>query len=110
MAKIHINGETVDMRVQRLPLHQALAIERATGWSVAEFATQLQAGRMAAVAAMAWLVLKFHMGKSELTYEDITEGNYEIDLATWKVELDETDQVETAEGAPGPTEGAATSS
>jgi len=97
MAKVHINDEVVDFDISRLGLHEVLALQRATGMRPPDLEQALNATDMEAVAALAWLIVKFRLGHSEVTFEDVTEGRYEIDLGKWRVEVDEPE--------PGPTGG-----
>jgi hypothetical protein len=74
-------------------------LQRATGMRPPQLAEALQNEDLEAVAALAWLILRFRVdGHADLTFQDITEGRYEIDLATWKIEAQDA-------GEPDPTGG-----
>ncbi|MFD9943195.1 hypothetical protein ACFWYW_14620 [Nonomuraea sp. NPDC059023] len=96
MAKISIAGETIELELGKLPLHEALALQKATGWRPPELGEALQAQDMLAIAGLAWLILKFRMGK-DVTFDDICDGTYVVDLATFKIENE-------GEATPDPTE------
>lgn len=96
MAKVHIGDEVVEFDIGRLGLHEALALQKATGFRPPELEQALAARDMVAVAGLAWLIVKFRMGHDEVTFDDICEGRYEIDLGSWKVEMDEPEADPTA--------------
>lgn len=97
--KIHINGEVVELELGRLPLHEALALQRKTGKTPPEIARALEAQDLEAVAALAWFILRYRMGKEDLTFEDVTEGRYEVDINSWRVEVDDAPDPTAAAGA-----------
>lgn len=88
MAKITFAGETVDMDLAALHLHEALALQKATGMRPPQLGEALAGQDMLAIAALIWLILKFRLGKPELTFDEVCDGTYDIDLSTFKVEDD----------------------
>lgn len=102
MAKkmISIKGKTpVEIDLDDIALHEAIAVEKATGWTMTELGRQLTAERMDAFAGLLWLVLRFRL-KEDVTFEQITSGEYRISLKTDVVITDVED------GEPeGPTGG-----
>ncbi|MEU8270825.1 hypothetical protein AB0B89_27165 [Sphaerisporangium sp. NPDC049002] len=99
MAKITVAGESVDLELGSLPLHEALALQKATGMRPPQLGEALAQQDMLAIAALCWLILKYRMGK-DVTFDDICDGTYPVDLGSFSVEEDEPEPV-------GPTGGEA---
>ncbi|MEV4173978.1 hypothetical protein [Nonomuraea sp. NPDC049709] len=72
-------GPPVEIDLDDLALHEAIALEDETGWTMKEMAQELQAQRMKAIAALVYLILKFRLHE-DLTYEDLITGRYPISL------------------------------
>ena len=89
MPKINIGGESVELDFGRMPLHEALALQKATGWRPPELGEALAQQDMMAIAGLAWLVVHFRMGKKDVSYDDICEGRYVVDLSEFSVEADD---------------------
>lgn len=87
MPRISIAGESTDFDIDHLPLHEGIALQKATGWRMKELSEAAAAGDLVAIAAIAWLALK-RMGKN-VSFEDITDGTYPIDVSTIEIETDE---------------------
>ncbi|TMR11753.1 hypothetical protein ETD86_34865 [Nonomuraea turkmeniaca] len=87
MAKIHIGDDSVEFDLNHLPLHEGIALQKATGWRIKQLVEALQDGDMLAIAGLAWLALK-RMGK-DVTFADIESGVYPIDLASISVDVEE---------------------
>ena len=87
MPRIHIGDESTEMDLEHLPLHEGIMLQKATGWRMKELAQACKDGDLMAIAGLAWLALK-RMGK-DVTFDDITEGVYPIDLASIVVETEE---------------------
>ncbi|WP_084963757.1 hypothetical protein [Thermoactinospora rubra] len=85
MQKITIGDESVELDIAHLPLHEGIALQRATGWRIKELGEACAAGDLVAIAALAWLALR-RMGK-DVTFADIESGAYPIDLASINVEV-----------------------
>lgn len=100
MPKIRIGEESTEFDLERLPLHEGIALQKVTGWRMKQLAEACADGDLVAVAALVWLALK-RMGK-DLAFDDITSGAYPIDLASIVIE--------TEEGADPPSDGEAKTS
>lgn len=87
MPKIHIGGDSVEFDLAHLPLHEGIALQKATGWRMKQLAEACADGDMLAIAALAWLALK-RMGK-DMPFSDIEDGTYPIDLGSLTVEMEE---------------------
>lgn len=87
MPKIHIGGEATEFDLDRLPLHEGIALQKATGWRMKQLAEACGEGDLVAVAALVWLALR-RMGK-DVTFDDITTGAYPIDLASIVIETED---------------------
>lgn len=87
MATIHIGNESVEFDLAHLPLHEGIALQKATGWRIKQLGEAISDGDMLAIAALAWLALK-RMGK-DVEFKDIESGAYPIDLASISVDAEE---------------------
>lgn len=90
----------VELDLEDIALHEAIAIEDATGYTVDELGQHLKAKRMKAFAALLWLLLRFRLGE-EVSYADIVSGAYRLSLKTDVVFT----EVEDGEGEEVPTGG-----
>lgn len=96
MAKIHIGGESVEFDLNHLPLHEGIALQKATGWRTKQLVEALQDGDLVAMAGLAWLALR-RMGK-DVTFADIESGAYPIDIGSISVETEEEDTAPSLNG------------
>lgn len=87
MPRIIVGDDAVEFDLNRMALHEGIAIQDATGWRVTELGDALQVGDLKALAALAWIALK-RMGK-DVTWSDIIEGRHPIDIRSIKVETDD---------------------
>lgn len=87
MAKITIEGETAELDLRKLGLHESIALQKATGYRPTQLAEQLQAEDAIAMAAFVWIVLR-RMGK-DVTWPQIESGEYYVDQAAIVIEYDE---------------------
>ena len=101
MARFTIDGETYDVDVKKLGLHEVIAVQRATGYSMEQLVNGLVSKDAVALAAYLWIILKFRKGE-DVTWEQIESGERYIDIAAIKVEH-EPDPTEAAEAAPATT-------
>lgn len=101
MARFTIDGKTHDIDVRKLGLHEAMAVENATGMSMDDLGKGLVAGRVTAMAAYIWIILKFRCHE-DVTWEQIESGERYVDVATMTVE-DTPDPTAAAEAAPAAT-------
>jgi hypothetical protein len=74
MLKFTHDGQTIDVDLDALPLHEGLALQKATGRRLPEFLDAIRSADMEALAALGWMLVKFRIGKSDVTYEDVCEG------------------------------------
>lgn len=89
MAKITIEGESAEIDLKKLGLHESIALQRATGFRPKELAEHLTNEDAIAMAAFVWLVLR-RMGK-DVTWEQIETGEYYVDQAAIVIEPDESE-------------------
>jgi hypothetical protein len=68
------DGQTIDVDLDSLPLHEGLALQKATGRRLPELMEAIKAADMEALAALGWMLVKFRIGKSDVTFEDVCEG------------------------------------
>jgi hypothetical protein len=92
-------GPPVEVDLDDIALHEAIAVEEATGWTVSELATRLKSESMLAFAGLLWLVLKFRLGE-DVTFTQLRTGEYHLSMKNDVVIAD----VEDGEAA-GPTGG-----
>lgn len=93
--KVTYKGEVYEVDLTRLPLHEGIAVQKATGFGAVALGEALKAGDFIAMAGYAWLVLHFKMGRTDISYDDICDGTYPVDFQN-----DFT--FEVAEAAPDP--------
>lgn len=74
-------GQTIDVDLDKLPLHEGLALQKATGLRMPEFFKAIEAMDMEALAALGWVLVKFRIGKSDVTFEDVCEGRCVVNAA-----------------------------
>jgi hypothetical protein len=89
VAIVTIDGESAEIDVNKLGLHEAMALQKATGFRPKELGEKLAAGDAVAMGAFIWLWLRFRMGKVDVTWEDIESGAYPVDMASIRVDLGE---------------------
>lgn len=95
MAKVTYQGETHEIDLARLPLHEGIAIQKATGFGSVAIAAALTEGDFIAMAGLAWLILHFRMRK-EITFDDICTGAYVVDMTEFTFEEEEPPDPPTA--------------
>lgn len=78
MAKIRINGETFDFDGRKQPMSEALVIEQELKMRFAEYADELQAGSVRAMAGFIWCV--WHRDGRDVTIGQILSGEIDIDI------------------------------
>lgn len=88
------DGTTIEVDTDKLPLHEGLAIQKATGFLMPEWGKAAKAGDMLALIALGWVLIKFRMGKADVTFEDVCEGKVVITTA----DFSDPEAQETAEG------------
>lgn len=99
MAKVTYQGETVEIDLASLPLHEGIAIQRKTGFRALDLDAALKAGDFVAMAALAWLILHFRMGK-DITWEDIETGTVPVNWTDFTFKTpDPVDPTPAAEAA-----------
>lgn len=88
------DGQTVKVDLEKLPLHEGLALQKATGMRLKEFMTAMEAADMEAFAALGWVLVKYRCGKPDVTFEDVAEGRIAVTLA----DFDDPEARKAAEG------------
>jgi hypothetical protein len=78
VAKVRINGESFDFDGSRMPLSEALEIERVLGIRYAQWEDELSQGSMRAMAAFVWKV--WHRDGRNVPLQDIVDGTVEVEL------------------------------
>jgi hypothetical protein len=74
-------GESVEVDIEKLGLHEGLALQRATGHKMPAFLEAVKATDMQALCALGFVLLKFRMGKTDVTLEDVEEGRVPVSIA-----------------------------
>ncbi|UBU10037.1 hypothetical protein [Nonomuraea gerenzanensis] len=87
MPKINIAGESTEFDLDHMPLHEGIALQKATGWRMKELGEACATGDLVAVAALVWLGLR-RMGK-DVSFADITDGVHPIDISTITIDMEE---------------------
>lgn len=82
-------GETVEVDIEKLALHEGFALQKATGFNVMALVNKVQEGDFEALAALAWVILKFRMGHADVTLEDICEGRFPVSLGAFEPVADQ---------------------
>ncbi|WP_219512718.1 hypothetical protein [Nonomuraea ceibae] len=98
LQKVTYAGETMEIDLQRLPIHEGIALQRATGMGAVALGEGLKAGDFIAMAGFAWLILHFRMGK-DITYSDICDGTFPVDFREFEIEAADEPDPHSA-GAP----------
>jgi hypothetical protein len=99
--KVTYKGEVYEVDLTRLPLHEGIAIQKATGFGALALGDALKKGDFIAMAGYAWLVLHFKMGRKDITYDDICDGTYPVDFQNdFAFEADETPDPPSAGESP----------
>lgn len=80
MLKFTHDGQTIDVNLEKLPLHEGMALQKTLGKRMPEFVSAVQAGDMEALAALGWVLIKFRMNR-DVTFEDVAEGRVVITIA-----------------------------
>lgn len=96
MARFTIDGETHDVDVKKLGLHEVIAVQRATGYSMEQLVNGLVGKDAVALAAYIWIILR--RNGEDVTWAQIESGERYIDIAAIQVEH-EPDPTEAAEVA-----------
>lgn len=89
MAKVTYQGETHEIDLARLPIHEGIAIQKATGFGAVALGEALKQGDFIAMAGFAWLILHFRMGRKDISYSDICDGTYVIDFGEFTIEAED---------------------
>ncbi len=92
------HGQTIEVDMENLAVHEGLAIQRATGHKMTAFLKAVEAGDMEALAALGWVLIKFRMDKPDVTFDDVCEGRVPVRISDFT----------NTEAAPDPTPGGAT--
>lgn len=92
MAKVIINGETFDYEGKKMPMQDALAIERVYKRRYAEWETELMSGSAEAFCVLAWLI--WRRDGRDVAYEDIISGKADFDLLEMVTSLSESAEAE----------------
>lgn len=74
-------GQKIEVDLERLPLHEGLALQKATALRLPEFLQAVKGFDMEALAALGWMLVKFRCGKSDVTYADVCEGRVPVSIA-----------------------------
>ncbi|MEV3980805.1 hypothetical protein [Nonomuraea sp. NPDC049758] len=91
MAKVTYQGETHEIDLARLPLHEGIAIQKATSFGAVGMGQALKEGDFIAMAAIAWLILHFRMGK-DITFDDICTGAHPVNMGDFTFEQEEQEE------------------
>ena len=102
--KIIIDGETFEYDGRRMPMSDALAIEKAWGRRYAEWEMELNAGSAEAACVLVWLV--WRRDGREVELQDILDGKIDFSYAEMLRSLAEAHAQAQAE-KENPTTGAA---
>jgi hypothetical protein len=100
------DGTTIEVDVEKLAIHEGLAIQRATGLALERFLKALEGGDMACLAALGYVLLRFRMGMQDVTFDDVAEGRVPVLLSDFA----NLDADKTARQPADPTGGAKTPS
>lgn len=99
-------GEPVEIDLDDIALHESIAVQEATGWTIKELSKRLQDEDMVAFAGLLWLVLRFRLGHEDLAFKDLTTGVYPIslkkDIVIADVEGQEADPTSGSGAPPSP--------
>lgn len=75
------DGQTIEVHLEKLPLHEGMALQDETGWRLPEFVSAVQAGDVKALAALGWVLIKFRMNQPDLAFDEIAKGRVVITVA-----------------------------
>ncbi|MGW0805946.1 hypothetical protein [Nonomuraea sp. NPDC002799] len=75
------DGQTIEVDLEKLPLHEGLALQKATGMRLPEFLEAVKSFDMEALAALGWMLVKHRCGKADVTFEDVCEGRVAVTIA-----------------------------
>jgi hypothetical protein len=108
--KITINGEqfSYDFSFDRMPMSEALAIEKALGRRYVEWEMELLGGSAVAMAALVWLI--WSRDGRDVELQDILDGKADLDFSETSssfVRAVMQERKEAAAAAENPTSGAA---
>lgn len=102
--KVTYKGEVYEVDLTRLPLHEGIAIQKATGFQAVALGEALKVGDFIAMAGYAWLILHFKMGRKDISYNDICDGTYPVDFQNdFQFEAAETPDPPSAGKSPAKT-------
>lgn len=82
--KFSHGGQTVEVDIENLALHEGFALQKATGFKVMTLVNKVQEGDFEALAALAWVIIKFRMGYDDVTFDDICEGRVPVSLGAFE--------------------------
>lgn len=75
------DDRVIEVDLEKLPLHEGLALQKATGRRLPEFLEAVKGFDMEALAALGWMLVKFRCGKPDTTFEDVCEGRVPVSIA-----------------------------
>lgn len=78
MLRFTHDGETIDVEVEKLALHEAFAIQKATSHKLPAFLKAMEAGDAEAYIALGWMIIKYRMGRGDVTFDDVAEGKVSV--------------------------------
>jgi hypothetical protein len=84
MLRFTHGDQTIEVDLEKLPLHEGLALQKATGRKLPAFLEAVQAVDMEALAALGWVLVKFRMGKPDTTFEDVCEGRVQVNISDFE--------------------------
>lgn len=96
--KIVIGGESFEFDLDRRPMSEALAIEKAWGRRYAEWEIELTAGSAEAFAVLAWTILR--RDGRDVALQDILDGKFDFDYREMYRSINEGIALAAAEEDP----------
>jgi hypothetical protein len=96
--KIVLAGESFDYDGSKVPMSEALAIERVYERRYAEWQSDLAAGSAKALCVLAWLI--WRRDGRDVPFGDILDGTADFDLMEMMNSLAESAEAETPEKDP----------
>jgi hypothetical protein len=67
-------GKTVVVDLEKMPLHEGLALQKATGHRITAFLNAVREGDYECLSALAWVIIKFRFDRPDVTFDDVCEG------------------------------------
>jgi hypothetical protein len=101
--RVKIEGKEYEFDQKKLPLAEAIALEKVTGMRLPEWNEDFEKGSMLALAGMVWLILR--RNGEQIKFSEIEDGSYPIDLAGIEWNRDDEDEPggQDGEAASDPT-------